>query len=130
MSEDRRRRGTVALAYMPSVSELRTMTVEDRIEVMREVDEAIGQLRTTHGVLEALILEPPPPPPLLDAIETGRRLGMSDEWVRQHGRALDIEVYVSDGVYRYDPDRVEALRQRRRPESDQGEVLRLRRGRG
>ena len=111
---DRRRGLRTIVASVPTVRELRDMTAEERVEVLRDVDEAMGQLRETQGILEALILEPPPPPPLLDAIEVGRQLGLSDEWVRAHGRELDIEVYVSDGVYRYDPERVEALRQRRR----------------
>jgi hypothetical protein len=100
---------------VPPVSELRTLDRPAAIELLGEVERGLEELIEARGALRAVLLEPPAPPPLLDVRETARRLNMSEEWVRQHGAELDIEAYVSDGVHRYDPIRVDGLRERRRP---------------
>jgi hypothetical protein len=50
---------------------------------------------------------------LLTARQAGRRLGVSPDYVRDHGVALGIAVEL-DGVTRYDPAAVEQLRRARR----------------
>src|SRR5438132_253186 len=46
--------------------------------------------------------------------EGARRLEVSVDTVRAKGAEWGIEVYLGEGLYRYDPAQVEALRQRRR----------------
>jgi hypothetical protein len=112
---NRRLYRTFIAVNVPAIDDLRALDAPERVQALREIDQAAQVLAEGRGALEALLLEPPPVSPLIDAVEAGRQLGMSDEWVRLHGRELDIEVYVSEGVYRYDPERVLALRARRRP---------------
>jgi hypothetical protein len=50
---------------------------------------------------------------LLTARQAGRRLGVSADYVRDHGEALGLAVPL-DGVVRYDPAAVDALRRVRR----------------
>jgi len=49
---------------------------------------------------------------LWTAAETGKRLGVSADYVRDHGEELGIAVPLA-GVVRYDPVAVEQLRRRR-----------------
>jgi hypothetical protein len=51
---------------------------------------------------------------LLTAAQAARRLGVSVDYVRVHGAALGIAVPL-DGVVRYDPAAIAALRAARRP---------------
>lgn len=81
----------------------------------RTIAEVIAAVR---GALHVLLHETPVPAPLIDAKEAARRLGVSTDYVRDHGAALDIEVWL-DGVVRYEPARMEAARQRRRPHDTQ-----------
>ena len=50
---------------------------------------------------------------LLTAKQAAKRLGVSPDYVRDHGEALDIAVPL-DGAVRYDPAAVDALRRQRR----------------
>jgi hypothetical protein len=52
--------------------------------------------------------------PLITAAQAGKRLGVSADYIRDHGEALGIAVPL-DGVIRYDPVAIEALRLARRP---------------
>src|SRR5215470_14351775 len=122
MLNGERRRVTVGRSA-PRAHELRELDPSGRRRVLQDVNDAMEQLASTRGAIEALLLEPPPVPPLIDAVEAGRQLGMSPEWVRLHGRELDIEVYVTEGVYRYDPDKVLAVRERRRPAPETDPVM-------
>ena len=49
---------------------------------------------------------------LLNAREAARRLGMSVDWIHDHGEALGIAVPL-DGAMRYDPAAIARLRRRR-----------------
>jgi hypothetical protein len=51
--------------------------------------------------------------PLLTARQAARRIGMSADWVREHGESLGIAVHL-DGSVRYDPAAVAQLRRPRR----------------
>jgi hypothetical protein len=51
---------------------------------------------------------------LLTARQAGRRVGMSADWVRDHGEKLGIAVPLLDGVVRYDPAAIARLRRSRR----------------
>ncbi len=57
-------------------------------------------------MLRAFLHQPPAPAPLLDAKEAARRLGVSVDTVPAKGAERDIEVYLGDGLCRYDPARV------------------------
>jgi hypothetical protein len=50
------------------------------------------------------------PEPPLTAQEAARRLNVGVDWVREHGAAKGIEIRLSAGTVRYDPDGVERLR--------------------
>lgn|SRR5262245_29021302 len=52
---------------------------------------------------------------LLTAQQAGRRLGVSPDYIRDHGEALGIAVPL-DGVVRYDPAAIDRLRHARRTE--------------
>jgi hypothetical protein len=91
------------------------MSHVERLALLEELDAVSNQLAEVRGALRTLLHEPPSPAPLLDAKEAARRLGVSVDTVRAKGAEWDIEAYLDDGLYRYHPDKVEALRQRRRP---------------
>lgn len=99
---------------LPSIADMVAMTHAERLALQGRLDALADEVAEARGALRALLHEPPPPPALLDAKEAARRLGVSVDYVRDHGAALGIEVWL-DGVARYDPLRVEALRLRRRP---------------
>jgi len=50
------------------------------------------------------------PEPPLTAQEAARRLNVGVDWIREHGAAKGIEIRLSAGTVRYDPDGVERLR--------------------
>lgn len=77
-----------------------------------ELDVAADVLNQLRGAVRTLLHEGSPPPALLEAKEAARRLGVSVDYVRDHGNALGIAVPL-DGLTRYDPEAVEALRRRR-----------------
>ncbi len=105
---------------LPSIGDIVAMGHVERLALLEKLDVVADQLAEVRGALRTLLHEPPIPAPLVDAKEAARRLGMSVDWVREHGRELDIEVWLTADpdkpVVRYDPVRVEALRQRRRPQ--------------
>jgi hypothetical protein len=79
-----------------------------------EHDRLTAVERLTHGRLRRALTElPSAAVGLLTARQAGRRLGVSADYVRVHGEALGIAVPL-DGVVRYDPAAVEALRRARR----------------
>ena len=90
------------------------MSQAKRLALLALLDALADGVAEARGALRALLHEPPPPAPLLDAKEAARRLGVSVDTVRAKGAEWDIEVYLGEGLYRYDPAQVEALRQRRR----------------
>ena len=92
------------------------MTQAERLALLARLDTLADAVAEARGALQALLHEPPVPAPLLDAKEAARRLGVSVDTVRAKGAEWDIEVYLGDGLCRYDPATVEALRQRRRPQ--------------
>jgi len=53
---------------------------------------------------------------LLTARQAARRLGVSADYLRDHGEALGIAIHL-DGVVRYDPVGVDALRRQRRDQA-------------
>jgi hypothetical protein len=107
-------------ARLPTLADFHAMRPAERVAALAELDALATQLAELRGALRALLLDPPPPAALLDAKEVARRLHMSPDWVREHGGALGIEVWLTTDpdrpVVRYDPVAVEALRQRRRSE--------------
>src|SRR5881396_3393662 len=92
-----------------------TMNQAERLALLARLDALADAVSEVRGALRALLHEPPPPAPLLDAKEAARRLGVSVDTVRAKGAEWGIEVYLSEGLYRYNPEKVEVLRQRRRP---------------
>jgi hypothetical protein len=88
------------------------LTVLERCAVERERLAAVERLthgrlrREVSGFSQATV-------GLLTAQQAGRRLGVSADYVRDHGEALGIAVPL-DGVVRYDPTAVAALRRARR----------------
>src|SRR5881396_77081 len=93
-----------------------TMNQAERLALLARLDALADAVSEVRGALRALLHDPPPPASLLDAKEAARRLGVSVDTVRAKGTEWDIEVYLGEGLYRYDPVRVEAVRQRRRPQ--------------
>jgi hypothetical protein len=87
----------VLLAHCAAAHE-RVATLERLIHA-RLARELSGLVRATEG--------------LLTARQVARRLGVSPDYVRAHGAALEIAV-VLDGVVRYDPAAIERLRHARR----------------
>jgi len=67
-------------------------------------------LNRLHTILPSAVLATAP---LLTAREAAHRLGMSIDFIRDHGHRLGIAVPLGDGVTRYDPTALEELRQRR-----------------
>jgi hypothetical protein len=51
---------------------------------------------------------------LLTARQAAQRLGVSADYVREHGEELEIAVPLLDGMMRYDPAGVDRLRRQRR----------------
>jgi hypothetical protein len=102
------------LAALPSITDMTTMSQVERLALLARLDTLADAVAEVRGALRALLHEPPRPAPLLDAKETARRLGVSVDTVRAKGAEWDIEVFLGDGLCRYDPAKVEALRQRRR----------------
>jgi hypothetical protein len=101
---------------LPSIADMVTMSHADRLAVLENIDTLADQVAEARGALHALLHEPPIPAPLLEAKEAARRLGVSVDTVRARGADWDIEVYLAEGLCRYDPEKVEAMRQRRRPQ--------------
>ena len=101
---------------LPSIADMVAMSQTERLALLGHLDALADAVSEARGALRALLHEPPPPAPLLDAKEAARRLGVSVDTVRAKGAEWGIEVYLAEGLYRYDPARVEALRQRRRPQ--------------
>jgi len=101
---------------LPTVADMVAMTQAERLALLARLDALADAVAEARGALQALLHEPPSPAPLLDAKEAARRLGVSVDTVRAKGAEWDIEVYLGDGLCRYDPAKVEALRQRRRPQ--------------
>src|SRR5436309_9884614 len=92
------------------------MSQAERFELLARLDTLADGVVEARGALHALLHELPAVAPLIDAKEAARRLGVSVDTVRAKGAEWGIEVYLAEGLYRYDPARVEALRQRRRPQ--------------
>jgi hypothetical protein len=70
--------------------------------------------RFTHARLRRELADfTPATEGLLTARQAARRLGMSVDWIRDHGEALGIAVPL-DGVMRYDPVAIDRLRRQRR----------------
>ena len=101
---------------LPTIADMVTMSHADRLALLARLDAWADDVSEVRGALRALLHEPHPPPTLLDAKEAARRLGVSVDTVRAKGAEWDIEVYLAEGLCRYDPMKVEALRQRRRPQ--------------
>jgi len=101
---------------LPCITDLATMSRGEQLMLLARLDDAAEAVASLRGALHALLNEPAPPTPLIDAKEAARRLGVSIDYIRDHGSALDIEVWL-DGVARYDPARIEAVRLRRRARS-------------
>jgi hypothetical protein len=100
---------------LPTVADMVAMTRQEQVDLMAQLDAVADEVAAARGTLRALLHEPAAPAPLLDAREAARRLGVSVDTVRAKGAEWDIEVYLGEGLYRYDPVKVEAVRQRRRP---------------
>jgi hypothetical protein len=98
------------------IAAMTAMNHADRLAFLAELDALADEVAEARGALRALLYGPSPPPSLLDAKEAARRLGVSVDTVRAKGTEWDIEVYLGEGLCRYDPVKVEALRQRRRPQ--------------
>lgn len=105
----------VTALTLPTVGDMTGMNHAERLALLAHLDSLASDVAEARGALRALLHEPPPPARLIEAKEAARRLGVSVDTVRAKGAAWDIEVYLGDGLCRYDPARVEALRQRRRP---------------
>jgi hypothetical protein len=103
---------------LPTISDLVAMTPAERLALRMQLNTLADQVAQVRGALDTLLYEPPTPAPLLDAKEVARRLNVSVDTVRAKGAEWDIEVYLADGICRYDPGRVEALRQQRRSRSE------------
>ena len=106
---------------LPTVGDMAAMPRAEQLALLARLDNYAEELASVRGALRALLHEPPPPAALIDAKEAARRLGVRPDYVRDHGAALEIEVRL-DGVVRYDPAQVEALRQRHgsRPRTEAG----------
>ncbi len=102
---------------MPTIADMVAMSHAERLAQLARLDAMAHDVAEVRGALHALLHEPPPPASLLDAKEAARRLGVSVDTVRAKGAEWNIEVYLDEGLYRYDPGKVEALRQRRRPQA-------------
>lgn len=87
-----------ALLERCAVEHGRVAAVE-RLAYARLARELPGLTRTTEG--------------LLTARQAARRLGVSPDYVRDHGEALGLTVPL-DGVVRYDPAAIDRLRRIRR----------------
>jgi hypothetical protein len=115
-----------ALAALPTTADMVAMSHAERLTLLAKLDALADTVAEARGALRALLHAPPAPASLLDAKEVARRLNMSVDWVREHGGALDIEVWLATDpdkpAVRYDPIKVEALRQRRRPAAEQSPV--------
>jgi hypothetical protein len=111
---------------LPTIADMSAIGQPGRLALLAQLDALADAIAQARGALRALLHEPPPSPPLLDAKAVGRRLGMSPDWVREHGGELGIEVWLGTDpdkpVVRYDPAKVEALRQRRRPSAQESPV--------
>lgn len=120
--------GTVRASLpLPHIADMVTMTHAERLALLANLDSLADEVAETRGALRALLHELPVPAPLLDAKEAARRLGVSVDTVRAKGADWDIEVYLGEGLYRYDPVNVEAVRQRRRPQPTDPIIGRLNR---
>ena len=86
-----------ALLERCAVEHGRVAAVE-RLAHARLARELPGLIRATEG--------------LLTARQAGRRLGVSPDYVRDHGEVLGLTVPL-DGVVRYDPVAIDRLRRQR-----------------
>ena len=102
---------------VPTIADMVAMSRAERLAELARLDVIAHDVAEARGALHALLHEPPPPASLLDAKEAARRLGVSVDTVRAKGAEWDIEVYLAEGLSRYDPAKVEALRQLRRPQA-------------
>lgn len=109
--------GSGGRGHLPTVADMAAMSHAERLALQAQLDTLADEVAEARGALRALLHEPAAPASLLDAKEAARRLGVSVDTVRTKGVEWDIEVYLSDGLCRYDPAKVEALRQRRRPQT-------------
>jgi hypothetical protein len=100
---------------LPTIADMVAMSLAERLVLLAQLDGLADDVAEARGALRALLHEPLTPARLIEAKEAARRLGVSVDTVRAKGSEWDIEVYLGDGLCRYDPVRVEALRQRRRP---------------
>jgi len=100
---------------LPSVADVVAMSHAERLNFLCTLDALADEVAELRGAVHALLNGPPPPASLIDAKEAARRLGVSVDTVRAKGPEWDVEVYLGEGLCRYDPAKVEALRQRRRP---------------
>jgi hypothetical protein len=110
---------------LPPVADMVAMSHEELLALLARLDALADVVAEARGALRALLHETPVPAPLLDAKEAARRLGVSVDTVRAKGPEWDIEVYLGEGLYRYDPAKVEALRQRRRLQPNDPVAARL-----
>jgi hypothetical protein len=99
---------------LPSLADIAAMSTAERLALLADLDADAAAVAETRGALRGVLYATPTPAPLLDARETARRLGLSTDTIRARGAEWDIEVALGDGLYRYDPAAVEALRLRRR----------------
>lgn len=97
---------------LPGLDAIQAMSNAQRLRLLENLDALADAVSACRGAVRVLLHVPPPPPPLLDAKETARRLAMSEDWVRDHGDELGIEVRLGT-TRRYDPEAVEALQRRR-----------------
>jgi hypothetical protein len=101
---------------LPSIADMVAMSQSERLALLARLDGWADVVAEARGALRALLHEPPRSAPLLDAKETARRLGVSVDTIRAKATEWDIEAYLAEGLCRYDPVKVEAMRQRRRPQ--------------
>lgn len=96
------------------------MTQEERRAALLRLTVLVQEVAATQTALVTL-LAVPSEEPLWDAKHAASVLNVSPDYVRDHGAALGIEAELGDGVHRYVPERVRALRESRK----QAEARRL-----
>ena len=93
-----------------------TVPAEQVPALLAQVAAEQARLAALQGALAARLTqevrhasEPP-----LTAQEAARRLNVGVDWIREHGAEKGIEIRLSAGTVRYDPDGVERLRKQQR----------------
>ena len=98
---------------LPSLTDVAEMALEDRLDLLAFLESVGGAVAELRGAVRALLYEPSRPAALVVAKEAARRLGVSADTVRARGAEWGIEVDLGRDIKRYDPERIEALRQQR-----------------